>query len=35
MKTFPVEQVLMREGSIDGEFLVGESVERVQEIVGR
>lgn len=35
VKTFPVEQVLMREGSIDGEFLVGESVERVQEIVGR
>jgi len=34
-ETFPVEQVLMREGSIDGEFLVGESVERVREIVGR
>ena len=34
-QTLPVEQVLMREGSIDGEFLVGESVERVQEIVGR
>lgn len=32
---FPIEQVLMREGSIDGEFLVGESVERVREIVGR
>lgn len=34
-QTLPVEQVLMREGSIDGEFLVGESVERVREIVGR
>jgi hypothetical protein len=34
-ETFPIEQVLMREGSIDGEFLVGESVERVREIVGR
>lgn len=35
VQTFPVEQVLMREGSIQGEFLVGESVERVREIVGR
>lgn len=35
VRKFPVEQVLMREGSIEGEYLVGESVERVREIVGR
>lgn len=34
-QTFPIEQVLMREGSIQGEFLVGESIERVREIIGR